>query len=104
MTDPPTWPFPDPEDAEAIILDRIVAGEAPIRLVTRDEDEPSWQFLDGDHVFEEDGLIVRLGEAVQLDPALIEVADLPIGGYAWRAGPGSPWRRGQGEPPAVLPD
>src|SRR5262245_5966479 len=42
------WPFADPEDTAVITLDRILRGESTLRLVTHDEDDGSWQFLDGE--------------------------------------------------------
>jgi hypothetical protein len=97
------WPFPDPKETEVITLGRILRGEAPVRLVTHDLDDGAWQFLDGEHVFEEDAVVVLLGEIVQLDETLVELADLPPGAYAWRPDPGRPWSRAAGEPPATLP-
>jgi hypothetical protein len=98
------WPFDDPEETAVISLHRILRGECPLLLVTHDEDDGLWQFLDGQHVFEEDAAVVGLGEMVQFDPSLYELADLPQGWYAWRATPDRPWRRAQGEPPSTEPD
>jgi hypothetical protein len=98
------WPFPEPENTQVITLDRILRGEALLRLVTHDEDDGSWQFLDGEHVLEEDALVVDLGEMTQFDPSLLQLAELPLGSYAWRGGPDQPWSRAAGEPPCVLPD
>ncbi len=92
----PAWPFDEPPDDEAVTLDRIVRGESPILLVARDDD--GWQFLDGEHVFEEDGEVVLLGEALQLDPSLADLADLPVGWHARRPDVGQPWTRAEGEP------
>lgn len=97
------WRFPEPPGSEVVVLERILEGESAILLVTHDEDEPAWQFLDGDHVFEEDAVVACLGEIAQLDPTVIELADLPVGSHAWRAAAGGPWRRGEGEPPLELP-
>lgn len=98
------WPFPDPPETGAITLDRILSGEAPLRLVSHDEEDGAWQFLDGDHVFEEDAVVVALGEIVQFDPDLARLADLPVGWHAWRATPDEPWQRAEGEPPATIGD
>jgi predicted adenylyl cyclase CyaB len=95
---PTDWTFPDPEETEAITLDRILNGTSPVLLVCHDLEDQGWQFLDGEHVFEEDGAAVYLGDMVQLDPTLAALADLPAGWYAWRAAPGSPWQRAEGEP------
>jgi hypothetical protein len=94
----PTWPFPDPIDAPVITLERILRGESAVLLATHDEDDGWWQFLDGEQVFEEDGVIVKLGEILQFDPSLAELADLPVGWHAWRPGPADPWQRAEGEP------
>src|SRR5208283_4653312 len=78
--------------------ERILRGYSSLVLVTHDAEDGGWQFLDGEHVFEEDGAIVLLGEMVQFDPSLLELADLPVGWCAWREAPDRPWHRAQGEP------
>lgn len=83
-----------------ITLARILRGESPLRLVSHDGDDGCWQFLDGEHVFEEDAVVVGLGEMVQFDPTLRELADLPEGAFAWRSAPDQRWQRAHGEPPA----
>jgi predicted adenylyl cyclase CyaB len=98
----PTWPFEAPEGTEVITLERILRGASSVFLVTHDEDDGGWQFLDGEHVFEDDGAVVCLGEMVQFDPSLGELGALPVGWYAWRESPGQPWRRAPGEPPVML--
>jgi hypothetical protein len=96
------WPFDESPDAEAITLTRIVRGEAPVRLVTHDEDDGAWQFLVGELVAQEVAVFVDLIAMVQHDPGLVAVLDLPLGWYAWRAEVGLPWHRGPGEAPAGL--
>ena len=95
------WPFDDPSETEVIVLGRILREESPLRLVAHDEDDGAWQFLDGEQVFEDDAAIVALGEMVQLDPSLRELAGLPRGWFAWRDDPARPWRREPGEPPVT---
>jgi predicted adenylyl cyclase CyaB len=97
MTSP--WPFVDPEDTVAITLERILRAESPILLVTHDREDGGWQFLDGAHVMEEDGVVVQLGEMIQFDPSLEDLADLPMGWHAWRSALGSPWHRAEGDSP-----
>ena len=86
--------FTDPDDLACFTTRHVLDGEHPIRLVTHDEDDGGWQFLPGIDVVEADARIVGLGNVVKLDPTLLEVADLPLGGRAWRDGPGAPWTRG----------
>ena len=92
---PRAWPFPDGRDAPVLTLSRIVdawPGE-PVRVVARDADG-DWQFLDGNPIDQEEATITELGEVIDRDPTLLEVADLPMGWEARRAGPGEPWTRG----------
>jgi hypothetical protein len=98
-TDSNTWPFEDPAETEVITLDRILDGRSSILLVTHDADEESsWQFLDGEQVFEDNGVTVLLGEIVQFDPSLLDLADLPCGWHARRDSADQPWTRAEGEP------
>jgi predicted adenylyl cyclase CyaB len=92
------WRFADPQDTVVVTLERILRGDSSLLLVTHDADDGYWQFLDGEHVFEEDGATVYLGEMVQFDPSLLELADLPLGWYAWRDAPECPWQRAEDEP------
>ena len=78
------WPFGDTQDAVVVTLERILRGDSSLLLVTHDAEDGGWQFLDGEQVFEEDGTTVLLGEMVQFDPSLVELADLPAGWFAWR--------------------
>ncbi len=96
LADP--WPFNDSEEMEVITLLRILRGESLIRLVSHDEDG-DWQFLDGEHVFEEDAALLHLGDMVRFDPTLRALADLPVGSYAWRRKLLDPWHIARGEPP-----
>jgi len=92
------WRFTDSQDTVVVTLERILRGDSSLVLVTHDAEDGGWQFLDGEHVFEEDGAIVLLGEMVQFDPSLLELADLPEGWCAWRETPDRHWQRTQGEP------
>ncbi|HEV3163922.1 MAG TPA: hypothetical protein VGZ22_07800 [Isosphaeraceae bacterium] len=93
------WPFADTPDTEVIVLERILDGEAHLLLVTHDEEDGGWQFLDGEQVFEEDAMFVCLFEMIDFDPSLRELADLPLGWHAWRASPEQPWQKAAGDPP-----
>jgi hypothetical protein len=90
---PAAWPFADAENTAAITLKRIVAGIAPILLVTHDSEDGCWQFLDGGEISDEDASVVALREILNLDPTIEEVADLPFGWVAERTAVGTSWRR-----------
>ena len=73
---------------------QIMEGDAPILLVTHDEEDHGWQFLDGSkHPNPADARHVCLEHVVSTDLSLYEVADLPPGWIAWRQSPYDPWIR-----------
>ncbi|SHH71937.1 hypothetical protein [Massilia sp. CF038] len=76
------WPFSSPKNEATFTVRQIVNGEKPILLVEHDEDEGGWQFLTGEPLDMSDAMIVGLGEIAEMDPSVLELADLPIG---WRA-------------------
>jgi hypothetical protein len=94
------WPFDDPENLAVFTLERIVRGWSPILRVTHDEDDGGWQFLDGGDVAIEEASLVSLRCITEIDPSVLELADLPLGWVAVRASPGEPWQR----TPAVTED
>jgi len=87
---PDRWPFFDDKSTEVVSLKRILARKAAVLLVTRD-DEGNWQFLDGEECSEEDAAFVTLGEMVQHDATLREVAALPPEFFAVRETVDGPW-------------
>jgi hypothetical protein len=71
----------------------IVFEGAPILLVSHDEDDHGWQFLDGEAPRTANAAVVALSEIVELDPSVVEVADLPPGWQAVRDTKRSGWVR-----------
>jgi hypothetical protein len=88
-----SWPFDDPQDVAVITLKRIIFEGRPILYVSHDEEDGYWQFLDGRDVASEDAAVVGLGEVVERDPSILELADLPGGWKAWRSSPDAEWQR-----------
>ena len=89
-----TWPFDQPPNCAVITLRQIVREGAPILLVTHDEDDHGWQFLDGSEQPDPaDAMMVCFSHVVDKDPTLREVADLPPGWRAWRQSVGDEWVR-----------
>jgi len=75
---------------KCIVLDRM-----PITYVSHDA-EGDWQFLRQDRQLrEEDAMLISLGEMIEHDPSILEVADLPLGGIATRSNQNSPWQVGR---------
>ena len=96
---PREWPFDQARNAAAITLRRIVDGERPILVVSHDEDDHGWQFLDGLDIAEADAAVVAMEEVAKLDPSVLEVADLPPGFRAYRMSREHAWvREARGSP------
>ena len=87
------WPFEDPKNV-AVFTSRSIAERGnPILLVVHDEDDGSWQFLDGGEFRMEDAMIVALSEIVDIDESIRQLADLPEGWGASRTIGSEPWNR-----------
>ena len=96
MTEPAhsaTWPFQSPKNLAVITTKSIVHGGKLILLVSHDEADGGWQFLDGTEPTQEDATVVSLQSIVQRDPSVATLSDLPLGWQAWRASPTSSWKR-----------
>jgi hypothetical protein len=87
------WAFEDRPNTAALTTVKVLDREAPILLVTHDEDDGGWQFLCGTTNDDADARIVGLGTIVKLDATVNEVADIPMGWRAWRDSAHGPWQR-----------
>lgn len=87
------WPFEDPQNVMVISTNNIMTKVSPILYVSHDEEDGMWQFLEGGEVSETDARILSLKEVVDIDPSLAQLANLPIGWYAWREITGNKWTR-----------
>jgi hypothetical protein len=65
----------------------------PILVVQHYADDHSWAFLCGTTDSTEDGRVVGMATALQLDPTLRSIADLPPGWIARRQRIGGEWVR-----------
>ena len=86
------WLFADPPNCAVFSVRDIVFRDRPILFVSHDDDG-DWQFLTGERVREKDATVVSLGEIVELDRTLLELADLPSGWIATRPSANSSWKR-----------
>jgi hypothetical protein len=68
-------------------------GSEPILLVSHDADDHGWQFIGTTDASVADGRIVCFEEIVELDPTVLEVADLLPGWQAIRDEVGGTWTR-----------
>ena len=85
--------FLDNKNTMVITTKNIVKGENDIKLVSHDEDDGMWEFLDGDEVDEKSAVIVSLLEMVRIDSSINELFDLPLGWIACREKKNLNWTR-----------
>lgn len=90
---PNQWIFDQAPNGAAITCTHITRDGDPILLVTHYEDDHSWGFLSGKPVVVEDGQVVAMKTIVDLDPTVMQVADLPPGWSAERDAVGDIWSK-----------
>ncbi len=59
--------------------------------VHHDEDDDGWQFIGASAASENNGCVISLEEAVNLDPTVLDVAEIPPGWFASREDSKSEW-------------
>lgn len=89
------WKFSAPVDMAVIVNRKILRRDGWIAHVFHDADDGGWQFHSNDPgpVSEDGAAVVSIFEVAQLDPSILELAELPLGWQAWRDSPTSPWQR-----------
>lgn len=92
---PPPDPWPASVEVVCITLPWVVDGRAQATYASRHFDDV-WQVLDDPDVegLEDEAVVVRLGELVELDPSLVELRQLAQGWEARRRHAGAPWEIG----------
>lgn len=93
MSTPDDWPFDQPRNCAVITTRQVMNQIEPILAVYHDEDDHGWQFIGTSDASESNGCVIKLKEAVSLDPTVAEVADIPPGWFASRADATSAWQR-----------
>lgn len=84
------WPFKEPAETRVSTTRFVLDEDGPVLIVLHRHDG-GWEFLCGTTEKPKDAREILLGEAVELDPRLLEVADLPAGWRAFRDSPEAPW-------------
>jgi hypothetical protein len=84
--------FDAPRDLAVYVCAHAGRGGSPVLQVVHDEDG-DWQFLcGGDHGDGDEPMLVCLGEIVDRDPSVNEVAAMCVAHTATRAARGAPWQ------------
>lgn len=87
-----TWPFQLPVNTGVFTTRQVLDNSEPIREVYHEHDG-DWQLVCGTTAEAADAKLVCLGCIVETDPAIGELANLPVGWRAIRDGHGSAWTR-----------
>ncbi|MGJ7608914.1 hypothetical protein ACSFA7_31570 [Variovorax sp. LT1R20] len=85
------WPFDQPQNCATVFSKSVLDRSRPILLVSHDEDDHGWQFLDGVSDELEDVALAGLGHVLEIDPAIVQLADLAPGFQATRTSPEEQW-------------
>jgi len=87
------WRFDQPRNAAVFTTRPVMERKEPIVLVTHDVDDEAWQFIGASAETKENAALIALSEAVELDPSVLQLADLPVGWRAVRYSPQDSWKR-----------
>lgn len=73
---------------------RILDDDDWVHYVTHDDEDGAWQFHPsrGPATMKE-AAVVSLKHMLTIEPRIEELADLPLGWYAWRDSTSEPWTR-----------
>ena len=71
----------------------VVKDKKEITYVTHEIEDGAWQFFSNDNFdnFEDVAMIVGLGEIIDIDKTILDIADLPIGFTATRQSVNDKW-------------
>lgn len=87
------WPFDQERNVATVTTRQVMTENYPILSVIHYSDDDSWAFTCGTTNSSEDLVLVGMGEVVDLDNSLYEIADLPPGWCANRKSVNSEWVR-----------
>lgn len=87
------YKFNEDKSTMIITTKSIIQKTKDILIVSHDEDDGMWEFLDGMDVKEENGAIVSIWEIVGIDNSVNELFDLPEGWIAYRENKNARWIR-----------
>ena len=76
----------------AVFTTRYILEEiSPILYVYHHEDDGAWQFSSIEECSDSDIRLLSLDEIINIDSSVLELAELPLGGYAYRENKDSGW-------------
>jgi hypothetical protein len=71
----------------------VIEDNKDITYVTHDADDGAWQFFSDDEFedFEKVAKLVSLGQIIERDKSVLDLADMPVGYYAYRKSKKDKW-------------
>lgn len=85
--------FNESPDVAVFTTRFVIEDHEPVIKVVHHDDDGSWEFTGGTQgSADADYRVIALHEMIERDPSLLEVADLPSGGKAFREAKGDPWK------------
>jgi hypothetical protein len=88
-----SWIFADSPNVAVLTSKVIASGEAWIAYVSHDADDGGWQFHGAVPTSEMDAAVISLNAALEIDPSIAKLADLPLGWCARRSALDEGWQR-----------
>jgi hypothetical protein len=85
------WFFDQAPNVAAITTRQVIDKGFPILVVVHHKVDHSWAFVCETTRRMEDGRLIRMEEALKLDPTLASIAALPPCWWARRSAVGAPW-------------
>lgn len=86
------WKFDQTPNTAAITTKQVLENKLPIVNVVHYKDDHSWGFFCGTTNDTNDGRVISMQEALELDDSLNEIAHLKPGMKAYRKTTSSPWK------------
>ena len=85
--------FTETLDTAVFTTKFVVEQKHLITKVYHDIDDGAWQFFSNDNYesFEKVAMVISLGEIIEIDSTILELADMPEGYLAERVSINSPW-------------
>jgi hypothetical protein len=85
--------FKEPLNTAVFTTQYVIEENKGITYVTHDADDGAWQFFSDDKFedFEKVAKVVGLGEIIERDKSILELADMPVGYYAYRKSVKDKW-------------
>jgi hypothetical protein len=85
------WKFDQSENVAAITTRQVLEERFPILTVIHYSDDHSWGFLCGTTDSTDDGRVILMKEALEIDPSVEQMCDLKPGYRAHRSSKLSTW-------------